>query len=62
MLHSSVTIQIAPESAPSTPSWLAEVAAFAQVLSYTGPVALASALMRALVALGAEMLCHFDVH
>ncbi len=36
MTHSSVTIQITPESAPSPPSWLGEVAAFAQVLSHTG--------------------------
>jgi hypothetical protein len=34
MLHSSVTIQIAPEAAPSTPSWMGEVAAFAQVLTH----------------------------
>ncbi|GHO82583.1 hypothetical protein KSZ_05890 [Dictyobacter formicarum] len=31
-----VTIQITPQSAPSPPSWLGEVAAFAQVLTYTG--------------------------
>jgi hypothetical protein len=36
MISSTVSIQIVPESAPSTPSWLAEVAAFAQVLSHTG--------------------------
>jgi hypothetical protein len=36
MLHSSVTIQIAPEAAPSTPPWFAEVAAFAHRLSHTG--------------------------
>ena len=36
MTHSTVTIQIAPESVPSTPSWLGEVAAFAQVLASTG--------------------------
>jgi len=36
MAPSSVTIQIIPKSAPSTPSWFAEVAAFAQVLSHTG--------------------------
>src|SRR5881397_3361905 len=36
MTHSTVTIQITPESVPSTPSWLAEVAAFAQVLASTG--------------------------
>ena len=33
---SSVTIQISPESKPSTPSWMGEVAAFAQVLTHTG--------------------------
>lgn len=31
-----VTIQITPQSAPSPPSWLGEVAAFAQVLTQTG--------------------------
>src|SRR5258708_29097325 len=36
MTQSEVTIQITPESRPSTPSWMAEVAAFAQVLSHTG--------------------------
>jgi hypothetical protein len=36
MPHSSVTIRITPESAPSPPSWLGEVAVFAQVLSHTG--------------------------
>jgi hypothetical protein len=36
MTHSSVTIQITPESAPSTPSWMGEVAAVAQVLSHVG--------------------------
>ena len=36
MTHSTVTIQITPEAVPSTPSWLAEVAAFAQVLASTG--------------------------
>ncbi len=36
MSRSSVTIQIVPESRPSTPSWLGEVAAFAQVLTHTG--------------------------
>jgi hypothetical protein len=36
MTHSSVTIQITPESVPSPPFWLGEAAAFAQVLSYTG--------------------------
>jgi len=32
----TVTIQITPESKPSTPSWMGEVAAFAQVLSHEG--------------------------
>jgi len=36
MTLSSVTIQITPESRPSTPSWFGEVAAFAQVLEHTG--------------------------
>lgn len=36
MTHSSVSIQITPESAPSIPSWCAEVAAFAQVLTHVG--------------------------
>ncbi len=36
MTQSAVTIQITPVSAPSTPSWLGEVAAFAQVLSHLG--------------------------
>jgi hypothetical protein len=36
MMLSSVTIQITPESKPSTPSWMGEVAAFAQVLTHTG--------------------------
>jgi hypothetical protein len=36
MTHSTVTIQIAPEAVPSTPSWLGEVAALAQVLASTG--------------------------
>ncbi len=31
MVQSSVTIQITPESMPSTPTFLGEVAAFAQV-------------------------------
>ena len=34
--HASVTIQITPEPSPSTPSWMGEVAAFAQVLSHMG--------------------------
>ncbi len=36
MALSSVTIQITPEPLPSTPSWMGEVAAFAQMLSHTG--------------------------
>jgi hypothetical protein len=38
MTQLSVTIQIAPESVPSTPSWLGEVAALAQVLAHVGLV------------------------
>ena len=36
MTHSSVTIQITAESAPSLPFWMGEVAAFAQVLAHVG--------------------------
>ena len=36
MTHPSVTIQVTPESMPSTPSWMGEVAAFAQVLTHVG--------------------------
>jgi hypothetical protein len=36
MTHPSVTIQISPESVPSTPSWMGEVAAVAQVLGHVG--------------------------
>src|SRR5713226_2121434 len=36
MTDSTVTIQVNPESVPSIPSWLAEGAAFAQVLISTG--------------------------
>lgn len=36
MTPSAVTIQITPTSLPSTPCWLGEVAAFAQVLSHLG--------------------------
>jgi len=35
-MHSTVTIQISPESQPSIPSWLGEVAAFAHVFTHTG--------------------------
>lgn len=36
MLHPAATIQISPESAPSTPAWFGEVAAVAQALIYLG--------------------------
>lgn len=36
MTRSAVTIQITPEPSPSTPSWMGEVAAFAQVLTHVG--------------------------
>jgi len=36
MTQSTVTIQIIPTSRPSTPSWLGEVAVFAQVLAHLG--------------------------
>jgi hypothetical protein len=36
MVQSQVNIQITPESRPSTPSWMGEVVAFAQVLIHTG--------------------------
>src|SRR6266487_964638 len=36
MTHATVTIQITSESKPSTPSWMGEVAAFAQILEHTG--------------------------
>jgi hypothetical protein len=36
MTHASVTIQIAPESRPAIPSWMGEVAAFAQILTHVG--------------------------
>src|SRR5438270_103395 len=36
MTVSSVTIQITPDSKPAVPSWMGEVAAFAQVLSHLG--------------------------
>src|SRR5258708_1413659 len=36
MAQSSVTIQVSPKSVPSSPSWFAEVAAFAQVLTHDG--------------------------
>jgi hypothetical protein len=36
MTHSAVTIQITPQSVPSTPSWMGEVVAFAQALSCEG--------------------------
>ena len=36
MTHASVTIQITPESQPSTPCWMGEVVAFAQIFAHTG--------------------------
>lgn len=36
MMHATVTIQIASESKPSTPSWMGEGAAFAQILTHVG--------------------------
>ena len=36
MTHASVTIQITPESRPATPTFLGEVAAFAQILTHEG--------------------------
>lgn len=36
MTHSSLLIQITPESLPSAPSWLGEVAVVAQMLKHTG--------------------------
>lgn len=36
MTRSAVTIQITPESQPTTPPWMGEVAAFAQILTHTG--------------------------
>jgi hypothetical protein len=36
MTLSTVTVQTTPESQPSTPGWMGEVAAFAQILSQTG--------------------------
>lgn len=36
MTQTAGTIQIAPESRPSTPSWMGEVAVVAQVLKHTG--------------------------
>src|SRR6266851_3827552 len=36
MTQMSVTIQVNPESVPSTPSWMGEVAAMAQVLTHVG--------------------------
>ena len=36
MTQTVVTIQIAPESRPSTPPWMGEVAVVAQVLSHMG--------------------------
>ena len=36
MTHPAVTIQVNPTSAPSTPSWMGEVAAVAHVLTHVG--------------------------
>jgi len=36
MTHFAVTIQITPKSVPSTPCWMGEAAAFAQVLTHAG--------------------------
>jgi hypothetical protein len=36
MTHAEVAIQITPKSLPSTPGWMGEVTAFAQVLTHTG--------------------------
>src|SRR5881275_2019153 len=36
MTQTSVTIQVNPESVPSTPLWMGEVAAVAQVLTHVG--------------------------
>src|SRR6266699_2413083 len=36
MTRSSVTIQITPESKPTTPPWMGEVAAFARILTQVG--------------------------
>ncbi len=35
-MHTAVTIQVDPVSVPSTPSWMGEVAAVAQVLTHVG--------------------------
>lgn len=39
MTLSTVTVQTTPESQPTTPIWMGEVAAFAQILSQTGILA-----------------------
>lgn len=39
MTHSTVTVQTMPESQPSMPHWIGEVAAFAQLLTQTGILA-----------------------
>lgn len=36
MAHPVVTIQVNPTSVPSTPPWMGEVAAVAQVLTHVG--------------------------
>lgn len=46
MTFSSVTVQITPESKPSTPSWLGEVAAFARIFTHEGILAAIQEQMR----------------
>ncbi len=47
MTHaSSVTIQITPESKPTTPAWMGEVAAFAQLLTHEGTLTAITEQMR----------------
>lgn len=46
MTHASVHIQIAPESAPTTPCWFAEVAIMAQILKTYGLVKLIETKVR----------------
>jgi hypothetical protein len=36
MTLSTITVQTTPESQPSTPDWMGEVTAFAQILTQTG--------------------------
>ena len=46
MTHASVHIQIAPESAPTTPCWFAEVAMMAEILKTYGLVKLIETKVR----------------